>query len=50
MIRERHTRLIHQSIPGSRLALLEGDHFIAEKNSQAFDQAVEKFLQETERD
>lgn len=50
MIAERHTRLIHRSIPGSRLVLLEGDHFIAAKNSRAFNRAVEEFLREAERD
>lgn len=50
MIAEEHTRLIHRSIPGSRLVLLEGDHFIAAKNSGPFNRVVEKFLQETERD
>jgi len=46
MIAEAHTMLIHRSIPGSRLALVEGDHFIAAKNSAAFHRAVEKFLQD----
>jgi len=48
MITEKHTKLIHQSIPGSRLVLLEGDHFIAAKNSAAFNRAVEEFLQAVE--
>lgn len=46
MIREDHTRLIHQHIPGSRLALIPGDHFIAKKNSAAFNRAVDAFLKE----
>lgn len=46
MIREDHTRLIHQHIPGSRLALIPGDHFIAKKNSEAFNRAVDTFLKE----
>lgn len=50
MITGRHTRLIHESIPDSRLVILPGDHFIAAKNSGAFNRAVEQFLQETERD
>lgn len=44
MIAESHTRLIHRSIPGSRLALVEGDHFIAAKQSGLFNKAVERFL------
>ncbi len=44
MIAESHTRLIHRSIPGSRLALVKGDHFIAAKQSGLFNKAVERFL------
>jgi len=44
MIKESHTRLIHASIPGAELAILPGDHFIANRNSGAFNAAVEKFL------
>lgn len=44
MISESHTRLIHRSIPGSRLAIVEGDHFIAAKRSGLFNKAVERFL------
>lgn len=39
-----HTRLIHRSIPGSKLTILPGDHFIAAKESEAFNAAVEEFL------
>lgn len=48
MIREEHTRLIYESLPDGELVLIPGDHFIAEKNPQAFNWAVEKFLQERE--
>lgn len=34
MIRLSHTQLIARSIPGSKLAILEGDHFIASKNGK----------------
>lgn len=44
MILESHTRLIADSLPDSRLILLEGDHFIASKNSPAFNKAVASFL------
>jgi len=48
MIREDHTRLIANSIPGARLALIPGDHFIANKAPAAFNEAVRRFFQETE--
>lgn len=46
MIKEAHTRLICDSLPNARLVLLPGDHFIAAKSPQAFNLAVEQFLQE----
>ena len=49
MIRDAHTRLIHASIPGAALSILPGDHFIANRNSAAFCQAVEAFLHTCER-
>ena len=45
MIREKHTRRIQENIPGSRLCLLEGSHFIANENPEAFNRAVEMFLE-----
>ncbi len=48
IIREDHTRLIADSIPGARLALIPGDHFIANKAPAAFNEAVRRFFQETE--
>ena len=45
MIKEEHTRLIHRQIPGSRLALIPGDHFIAQKNPEPYNRAVEEFLE-----
>ena len=45
MIREKHTRLIADSIPNARLILLPGDHFVANKNPEAFNRAVLDFLQ-----
>ena len=44
MIRESHTRLIARSIPNSSLVLLPGDHFVANKNPEAFNAAVDDFL------
>ena len=46
MIREAHTRMIAGALPDSRLVLIPGDHFIAARNPEAFNQAVEVFLNE----
>ena len=45
MIREEHTRLIAAGIPGSSLAFVEGDHFVANKCPEAFNRVVLDFLQ-----
>ena len=45
MILEKHTRLIADSIPGSSLVFIKGDHFIAAKEPAAFNRAVLEFLQ-----
>lgn len=47
MIKESHSRQIAQAIPCSRLEIIAGDHFIAAKNPDAFNRAVEKFLADT---
>lgn len=44
MIRDDHTKLIFKSLPDSELAIIPGDHFIANKNPEEFNRAVEKFL------
>lgn len=44
MIRTRHTRRIAVSIPGAKLVILPGDHFIAAKQSEAFNHVIEEFL------
>ncbi|MBQ8504424.1 MAG: alpha/beta fold hydrolase [Clostridia bacterium] len=44
MIKTSHTRLIAQSIPDSRLILMNGDHFIANKMHEEFNAHVEGFL------
>lgn len=46
MIKDEHTQLIAQSIPDAQLVILEGNHFIANKCPQAFNDAVLKFLKE----
>ncbi len=47
MVQDAHTRLIAESIPGSRLVILPGDHFIASKEPAAFNAAVRAFLSDT---
>lgn len=44
MIKDSHTHLIYKSLQNASLEIIEGDHFIASKNSAAFNAAVEKFL------
>lgn len=44
MIKTSHTQLIAKSIPGSKLVFLDGDHFIAQKNSSDFNRTVSEFL------
>ena len=46
MIREDHTRLIASKIAGSQLAIIKGNHFIANKNAPEFNRVVLKFLEE----
>lgn len=48
MIQESHTRTIAASIPHAELVLLPGDHFVANKQPDAFNQAVEEFLETNE--
>lgn len=44
MIKDSHTRLIYNSLPNAQLAIIEGDHFVANKNPEAFNKVVERFL------
>lgn len=44
MIKKSHTEQIAASIPCASLQFIAGDHFIAAKNSDAFNEAVEGFL------
>ena len=48
MIKEKHTKLIAESIPGAELVFIKGNHFIAEKKAGAFNQKVLEFLMEKE--
>ena len=44
MIKDKHTRLIARSIPQAELSIIPGDHFIANKSPEAFNEAVLRFL------
>lgn len=44
MIKRSHTELIARSIAGAELVFLEGDHFIANKRAEAFNEVVGRFL------
>lgn len=44
MIKESHTREIADNIPNAKLSIIKGNHFIADKESTAFNQEIEKFL------
>lgn len=44
MIKEDHTRLIFRSLPHGELAILPGDHFLANKEHESFNQRVAAFL------
>ncbi len=44
IIKEDHTRLIAKNIPGAELAFINGTHFVANKNAEAFNQKVLEFL------
>lgn len=45
MIKDSHTRFIYENLPDAQLVLVKGTHFIANKNYEEFNQAVERFLQ-----
>lgn len=45
MIKESHTKEIAKNIPKARLSIIEGDHFIANKNYDTFNKEVEAFLE-----
>jgi len=44
LIKERHTKLIHRSLPNAQLAIIPGDHAVAAMNPEAFNAAVWAFL------
>jgi pimeloyl-ACP methyl ester carboxylesterase len=44
MIKDAHTRLIAKSITNAKLAIIPGNHFIANKNPDTFNETVLRFL------
>ena len=44
MIKDSHTRLIYKSLPNAQMNIIEGDHFVANKNADAFNKVVDLFL------
>ena len=46
MIKEEHTRQIYGNLSDAELVLIEGNHFVAKRNPEAFNKAVEIFLKE----
>lgn len=44
MIKDEHTRLIARSIPNAELAIIPGNHFIANSNPDTFNETVLRFL------
>jgi pimeloyl-ACP methyl ester carboxylesterase len=44
MIKDAHTRLIAMSITNAELAIIPGNHFIANKNPDTFNETVLRFL------
>ena len=44
VIQEEHTRMIADSIPGSRLEILSGDHYVARHNPEEYNPLVLSFL------
>ena len=44
MIKDSHTKLIYKNLPNAQLNIIEGDHFVANKNAEAFNKVVADFL------
>ena len=44
MIKDSHTRLSYKNLPNAQLNIIEGDHFVANKNADAFNKIVADFL------
>ena len=46
-IKEAHTKLIAASIPGAKLAILPGDHYLARHEHKVFNKTVAEFFEQT---
>ena len=46
VIQQEHTRMIADAIPGSRLEILQGDHYVARHNVDEYNPLVLSFLSE----
>ena len=44
MIKESHTKMIAKNLPNGKLAIIRGNHFIADKCPADFNRAVDNFL------
>lgn len=44
MIKDEHTKLIAKNIPNSKLSIINGNHFIANKKADKFNEIVLEFL------
>lgn len=44
MIKESHTRLIHENIPNAELAFIKGNHFVANKNWNDYNCRILQFF------
>lgn len=44
VIKESHTKMIADNLPNAKLAIIKGDHFIANKRPTEFNRAVDNFL------
>lgn len=44
MIKDSHTKLIYKNLPNAQLNIIKGDHFVANKNADAFNKVVADFL------
>lgn len=50
MVKRAHTEAIARNIPNARLSIIQGDHFIANKECDRFNQEVLAFLKTIEKD
>ena len=44
MIKDSHTKEIAKNLPNSKLSIIKGDHFIANKEFETFNKEVDNFL------